>query len=150
MVNSIAKCIVLGIVGIGALQVNGQAGEWSIIKQKTIVSDTELIDEIKQSIEKKIEESEDMKWMTSQNVVLEVKYQLGHATVNLASEVTQYGGGTHMEYMLGKLIMSAVFENKEVDTLTILIEGTEDAFPEGSDYSYCTRKHYEAYYTTGE
>lgn len=146
MVNSWVKFILLTTIGISTLNLYGQAG---VIEQKIISMTCEVNDitkELEDTIEDKLNLSEDMEWMTSQNLVLEVQYSLGHITVNLHPDIIGYGGGTHTEYVIGELIMESVFENDKVESLTILVDGKKDIFPEGSNYSYCTREHYNTYY----
>lgn len=150
MVIDLVKWIVLATIGINVLYVNGQAYDVKQVMGQVEKQAEKKIEEIelslKAQIEESLNESEDMKWMTSQNKVLEVQWKEGHVTVNLHDDMIDYGGGTYTEYILGALIMEAVFENSEAEVLTILVGGKSDGFPEGSDYSYCTRDHYNTYY----
>ncbi|MEG0352742.1 MAG: hypothetical protein RR586_05705 [Cellulosilyticaceae bacterium] len=146
MVINLVKWIVVFTMGINVLCVNGQA----YINGETVETVKDKNKEIEGLLEEKIEESlnesQDMKWMTSQNKVLEVQWKEGHVTVNLHKDIIGYGGGTYTEYILGALIMEAVFENSEAESLTILVNGTSEQLPEGSDYSNCSRENYNDYY----
>lgn len=151
MVIEIAKWIVLVTIGINVLCVNGQPHINEEIVECVELTDVthnneEIEDILKNKIQVKLNESEDMKWMTSQNKVLEVQWKEGNVTVNLHEDIIGYGGGTYTEYILGALIMEAVFENSEAEVVTILVDGEPDCFPEGSDYTDCTREDYETYY----
>lgn len=146
MVNIVWGCIVIATLSMNVFNVNGQA----LTEEKRITKnrqkEQELNVELKKIIEDNLEELEDIVGMTSQNKVLQVEYKDGQVTVNLHKDMIGYKGGTHTEYILGALVMEAVFENSDAEILTILVEGKEDKLPEGSRYIACTRQNYESYY----
>lgn len=148
MVNIVLGCIVIATISMNVFNLNGQVLSEEKRIAKSLQNEKELNVELKRIIEDHLEQLEDIAGMTSQNKVLEVNYKDKQVTVNLHRDMIGYKGGTHTEYILGALIMEAVFENSDAETLTILVDGKEDKLPEGSRYIDCTRQNYETYYQT--
>lgn len=145
MVKEIGGWMIVMVMGIKGISSPVPTIDEELRKVQILIQEdrNEILEKL---IEERLNTSEDMAWMTSQNSVLEVEYNEGHVMINLHPDMVEYGGGTYTEYMLGALIMEVVFENSDAEDITILVDTKNDQFPEGSDYTLLTREHYLRYY----
>lgn len=88
--------------------------------------------------------------MSSQIEILDLQYNEDVVNLNFSPSIIQYGGGNYTERMIGTLMMEMVFENTQAKVLTLLVDGKNDLFPEGSGFSYCTKEDYNMYYRLSE
>ena len=82
-------------------------------------------------------------FISSQTEVLSVQWDGNALTVDVSKDITSYGGGNAMEYEVVSKILGQVFANPEVEFFTLLIEGEENALPEGTQILKYSRDDYE-------
>ncbi|WP_058486565.1 GerMN domain-containing protein [Defluviitalea phaphyphila] len=63
--------------------------------------------------------------------LINVTFQDGHLILNISKEIKNYGGTLTEEWIIDK-ILSIGFSANDVNSITILIEGEKDYFPEGT------------------
>lgn len=80
---------------------------------------------------------------SSQIEVLSVQWKGNELIVDLSDEITSYGGGNAAEYAIISQVLGQVFSNSEVEVVTLLIEGEENNFPEGTQILKYSRDDYE-------
>ncbi|OOO00314.1 MAG: hypothetical protein ATN35_07865 [Epulopiscium sp. Nele67-Bin004] len=85
-------------------------------------------------------------WSVSEDKVLGVKHIGDYVTVDLDSQMTNYGGGTAIENFIGGVVMDVVFSNTDAEEVSITVAGEVTIFPEGSDFQNITRLAFERYY----
>lgn len=82
-------------------------------------------------------------FISSQTEVLGVQWEGSTLIVNVSRDITSYGGGNAMEYEIISRILNKAFSNPEVEFFTLLIEGEENALPEGTQILKYSRDDYE-------
>lgn len=130
------KKIIIGITLFFILTENIYAEQTQVINQKTI-----------ESYLKKVQV---LSGMSSQIEILDLQYKDNVVIIDFSPNIVKYGGGNYTERMIGTLMMEMTFNQTEAKALTLLVEGKTNLFPEGTDFSYCTREDYNMYYKLSE
>lgn len=82
-------------------------------------------------------------FISSQTEILSVQWEGNGLTVDVSKDITSYGGGNAAEYELVSEMLRQVFANPAVDHFTLLIEGEQNALPEGTQILKYSRDDYE-------
>lgn len=85
-------------------------------------------------------------FISSHTKILGVQWNENELILDVSKDIASYGGGNAMEYEVVSQILSQVFANPKIDVFTLLIEGQEDGFPEGTQILKYSRDDYENNY----
>ena len=99
-------------------------------------------EKLKDSLEEVIEKLQIITKNSSQIKILDLKWEEDTLIINLSKDILNYGGGNTTEFIVSQSILDWAFTNTKAQAVTLLIDGGDEALPEGTEFSYYTRENY--------